>query len=194
MQSTHALRWSLTVLICFAIAAGAFWLGRRHPAAPAAERASAVPKTTVEAAPNRSISFRPFAEEAPDVFAKMARMREQMDVMRAQAFGSAPADRTGLGAGAITLEDKGERYEASMAADGLKNGKVDVSIESGMLVVQGRTQARQHDADHVTRSGSSSFHYRLSLPADAEPGSLKTECSDNRIIITLMKRTTKLNL
>jgi HSP20 family molecular chaperone IbpA len=81
------------------------------------------------------------------------------------------------------LRDRGDAYELSLALPQDLEGDVNARVEGGMLVVRG-----EHSGGDVRARRSSRFERRMTLPPDADPGSLSTRIEDGRLHVRLEKR------
>ncbi len=131
---------------------------------------------------------------------EMRRMQQQMDAMF-QNFGQnfqAPAlmqtPRLIHSSGVLSsgFQDKGDHYELKIRISNLKNSKVDITSENGMLTVTSQSQNKQEQTKgnygKVISFSSSSSTESFTLPPDADAATIKAEQKDNTITITLKKK------
>jgi len=162
------------------------------------QKVSATPANTQSTA-----TTDPFAQ-MDKIFAvqmqEMRRMQQQMDAMF-QNFGQTfqtPAlmqtPRLIHSSGVLTsgFQDKGDHYALTIRVHDLKNAKVNITAENGMLTVTTQSQNKQEQTKgnygKVISFASSSSTQSFTLPPDANAATIKAEQKDNTITITIAKK------
>jgi HSP20 family molecular chaperone IbpA len=145
----------------------------------------------------------PFAQ-MDQVFAaqmrQMEQMRRQMDAMfsnfeqnfQAPTFRQTPRLIHSSGVFSSGFQDKGDHYELKIRVADLKNSKIDITSENGMITITAQAQKKQErtkgNYGKVISFASSSSTQSFTLPPDADETTIKAEQQDNTITITLKKK------
>jgi len=131
---------------------------------------------------------------------QMEQMRHQMDAMfgnfeqnfRAPALSQTPHLIHSSGVFSSGFQDKGDHYELTIRVNDLKNAKVDITSENGMITIATRAQNKKEQTKgnygKVISFSSSSSTQSFTLPPDADGDSIKAEQKDNTITISLQKK------
>jgi HSP20 family molecular chaperone IbpA len=131
---------------------------------------------------------------------QMEQMRRQMDTMfsnfeqnfRTPAFRQTPHLIHSSGVFSSGFQDKGDRYELTIRVGNLKNAKVDITSENGMITVVTQAQKKQEQTKgkygKVISFASSNSSQSFTLPPDADEASIKAEHKNNTITVTLKKK------
>ena len=131
---------------------------------------------------------------------EMRRMQQQMDALfqnfgqnfQAPALMQTPHLIHSSGVLSSGFQDKGDHYELKIRIRNLKNSKVDITSENGMLTVTTQSQNKQEQTKgnygKIISFSSSSSTESFTLPPDADAATIKAEQEDNTITITLKKK------
>ncbi len=173
-------------------------LGALGVASVSVQKVSATPANT-----QPTLTADPFPQ-MDKIFAvqmeEMRRMQQQMDAMF-QNFGQnfqtpaliqTPHLIHSSGVLSSGFQDKGDHYALTIRVHDLKNAKVNITSEKGMLTVTTQSQNKQEQTKgnygKVISFASSSSTQSFTLPPDADPATIKAEQKDNTITITLKKK------
>ncbi len=173
-------------------------LGALGIASVQVQKVSATPANTQSAT-----STDPFAQ-MDKIFAvqmqEMRRMQQQMDAMfqnfgqnfQTPALMQTPHLIHSSGVLSSGFQDKGDHYTLTIRVHDLKNAKVNITAENGMLTVTTQSQNKQEQTKgnygKVISFASSSSTQSFTLPPDADAATIKAEQKDNTITITLKKK------
>jgi HSP20 family protein len=136
-----------------------------------------------------------------DPFVEMQKMQQQMDRIFEQfhqrmrldsnfakfdTLGSRPA---------VDFEDKGDHYIVKANIPGADGQKINVTAQNGTLKIEATTQ-KSEEKKEESKEGKFIKHERffgsytriLSLPADADEGSIKTDYKDGVLTVTIAKK------
>ncbi len=131
---------------------------------------------------------------------EMRRMQQQMDAMfqnfgqnfQTPALMQTPHLIHSSGVLSSGFQDKGDHYTLTIRIHDLKNAKVNITAENGMLTVTTQSQNKQEQTKgnygKVISFSSSSSTESFTLPPDADAATIKAEQKDNTITITLKKK------
>jgi HSP20 family molecular chaperone IbpA len=131
---------------------------------------------------------------------QMEQMRRQMDAMFRgfeQSFQMPSLQQTprlihSSGVFSSGFVDKGDHYELAIRVNDLKNSKVDITSENGMITIAIRSQNKQEQTrgnyGKVISFASSSSTQSFTLPPDADEATIKAEQKENVITVTLAKK------
>jgi HSP20 family molecular chaperone IbpA len=90
------------------------------------------------------------------------------------------------------FQDKGDHYELAIKVGDLKNSKIDISTENGMLTVEvtenKKIEKQQGNYGKIISYTNSSSVQSFTLPPDADATGIKAEQRGNTIIITVPKK------
>ncbi len=90
------------------------------------------------------------------------------------------------------LRDKGDHYELAIKVGDLKNSKVDISTDNGMLTVKvtenKKVEKQQGNYGKIISYTNSSSVQSFTLPSDADAVNITAEQKDNTILITIPKK------
>jgi len=90
------------------------------------------------------------------------------------------------------FRDKGDHYELAIKVGDLKNSKVDITSENGMLTVKvtenKKIEKQQGNYGKIISYTNSSSVQSFTLPRDADAAGIKAEQKDNTILITVPKK------
>ncbi|WP_456393984.1 Hsp20 family protein [Nitratifractor sp.] len=152
------------------------------------------------------------AQNAPvDPFAQMDRIfkmqMQQMEIMRRQmdqlfqnfernfqspSIMKMPILVHSSGVLSTGLRDKGDHYELAIKVGDLKNSKVDISTDNGMLTVKvtekKKVEKQQGNYGKIISYTNSSSVQSFTLPSDADAVNITAEQKDNTILITIPKK------
>jgi HSP20 family protein len=96
---------------------------------------------------------------------------------------------------AVDFEDKGDSYEIKANIPGADNQKVDVTAKKGILKIHATTsrenQEKKDDKFLKQERYMGSYTRILTLPKDADEGSLKNSYKDGVLTITIAKKRSK---
>ena len=125
-----------------------------------------------------------------DVFADLDRMQREM----AQAFDMSPSIR-GFGRGgypALNVGGTQQSVEIYAFAPGLDPGKIDVSIDRGVLTIEGERPGSlpsdEKSAVHINERFAGRFRRVVSLPDDADPAAVNAEYRDGVLHLSIKRR------
>ncbi len=131
---------------------------------------------------------------------QMEQMRRQMDAMfsnfeqsfRAPTFRQTPRLIHSSGVFSSGFQDKGDHYALSIRVPDLKNAKVSITAENGMITITTEAQHKQEQTKgnygKVISFSSSSSSQSFTLPPDADEATIKAEQKDDTITITIQKK------
>jgi HSP20 family molecular chaperone IbpA len=90
------------------------------------------------------------------------------------------------------FKDKGDHYELTLKVGDLKNSKINITSENGMLTVEvaenRKVEKQQGNYGKIISYTNSSSVQSFTLPGDADAAEIKAEQKDNDIIITVPKK------
>jgi HSP20 family protein len=90
------------------------------------------------------------------------------------------------------FQDKGDHYELAVKVGDLKNSKVNISTENGMLTVEvtenKKVEKQQGNYGKIISYTNSSSVQSFTLPPDADAAGIKAEQKGNTILITIPKK------
>ena len=90
------------------------------------------------------------------------------------------------------FRDKGDHYELVIKVGDLKNSKVDITSENGMLTVKvtenRKVEKQQGNYGKIISYTNSSSVQSFTLPHDADAADIKAEQKENTILITVPKK------
>ncbi len=126
-----------------------------------------------------------------DVFADLERLQREM----AQAFDASPSIR-GFGRGgypALNVGGTQQSVEIYAFAPGLDPAKIDVSIDRGVLTVEGERASSLPPADektavHINERFAGRFRRVVSLPDDVDPNAVGAEYRDGVLRLSIRRR------
>lgn len=133
-----------------------------------------------------------------DPWKEMAEMHERMNTMFGEAFGRFQNSPKfgGLTGGLafspkLDIQEEEDRYVIKMDVPGADVTNMKVSIENGMLTVQGTRQQEKREGEPGkalrTERQIGQFQRTFPLPGPVDPDSLKTEYKDGVYTITVNK-------
>ncbi len=131
---------------------------------------------------------------------QMQMMQQQMDRMfrnfeqnlNAPVAGKMPILVHSSGVLSSGFVDKGDKYELQIKVNDLKNSKVKITTDNGMLTVE-VTENKKIEKSHgnygkiISYTNSNSVQ-SFTLPPDADPASIKAEQKDNVITVYVAKK------
>ena len=137
-------------------------------------------------------------DEAFDPFAEMQRMQQEMDRIFEQFHKRMRLDQDfakfdTLGSRpAVDFEDKGDHYEVKANIPGVDGQKINVTAENGMLKIEASTEKseeKKEEGKYIKHERFVGSYTRiLSLPADADENSIKTDYKDGVLTVTIAKK------
>jgi HSP20 family molecular chaperone IbpA len=90
------------------------------------------------------------------------------------------------------FQDKGDHYELAVKVGDLKNSKINISTENGMLTVEvtenKKIEKQQGNYGKIISYTNSSSVQSFTLPPDADAAGIKAEQQGNTILITIPKK------
>jgi HSP20 family molecular chaperone IbpA len=90
------------------------------------------------------------------------------------------------------FRDKGDHYELAIKVGDLKNSKINITSENGMLTVEvtenKKIEKQQGNYGKIISYTNSSSVQSFTLPPDADASGIKAEQKDNTILITVPKK------
>ncbi|WP_456433929.1 Hsp20/alpha crystallin family protein [Nitratifractor sp.] len=90
------------------------------------------------------------------------------------------------------LVDKGDHYELTITVGDLKNSKVDITTENGMLTVsvssKRHEEKQQGSSGKVIQFASSSSVQSFTLPPDADAAKITAKEHNGAIVVTIPKK------
>lgn len=131
---------------------------------------------------------------------QMEQMRRQMDAMfsnfeqsfQTPTFRQTPRLIHSSGVFSSGFQDKGNHYELKIRVNNLKDSKVDITSENGMITITTQAQKKKEQTKgnygKVFSFSSSSSTQSFTLPMDADEATIKAEQSGNIITISLQKK------
>jgi HSP20 family protein len=165
--------------------------------------ASATPANTVSTQAPATINDDPFAQ-MDRIFEmqmrQMEQMRRQMDAMfsnfernfRMPSLQQTPRLIHSSGVFSSGFVDKGDHYELAIRVNDLKNAKVNITSENGMITVAVQSQRKEEQTKgnygKIISFASSSSTQSFTLPPDADEATIKAEQKENVITVTLQKK------
>ena len=158
-----------------------------------------------------SASMTPASNAPADPFAEMDRIfqmqMQQMEMMRRQmdrlfqnfernfqtpSLMKMPILVHSSGVLSSGFRDKGDHYELAIKVGDLKNSKVDITSENGMLTVKvtenKKVEKQQGNYGKIISYTNSSSVQSFTLPPDADAANIKAEQKENTIVITVPKK------
>jgi HSP20 family molecular chaperone IbpA len=164
---------------------------------------SATPANTVSTQAPATINDDPFAQ-MDRIFEmqmrQMEQMRRQMDAMfsnfehnfRMPSLQQTPRLIHSSGVFSSGFVDKGDHYELAIRVNDLKNAKVNITSENGMITVAVQSQRKEEQTKgnygKIISFASSSSTQSFTLPPDADEATIKAEQKENVITVTLKKK------
>lgn len=132
-----------------------------------------------------------------DPFAEMYRMQEQMDRIFQNSFVNQGNQRSGIFNNSfnfstdIDLKEVDDGYEVVVDMAGLDENKIDIEVNEHALTVKGEHSTKE-DQDNPNGSihmqSFGTFMKTIPLPADADSSKMKTEKTNDKLIIRLPKK------
>ncbi|ADV45848.1 Hsp20 family protein [Nitratifractor salsuginis] len=131
---------------------------------------------------------------------QMELMRKQMDAMfrnfeqsfQTPAIAKMPILVHSSGVLSSGIQDKGDHYELQIKVSDLKNSKVKVTTENGMLTVEVTEQKKEEKTSgnygKIISYANSSSVQSFTLPDDADTSGIKATQKDNTILIIIPKK------
>jgi HSP20 family molecular chaperone IbpA len=90
------------------------------------------------------------------------------------------------------FKDKGDHYELTLKVGDLKNSKINITSENGMLTVEvaenRKVEKQQGNYGKIISYTNRSSVQSFSIPQDADPESIKAEKDKNIITVTVKKK------
>jgi len=161
--------------------------------------------TTVSATAQNPATADPFAQ-MERIFQmqmkQMEQMRRQMDAMfrnfeqnfQAPSIVNTPILVHSSGVLSSGFQDKGDHYELQIKVGDLKNSKIKITTENGMLTVEvtenKKVEKTTGNYGKIISYANSSSVQSFTLPDDADTSRIKAEQQDNTILITIPKKAT----
>lgn len=145
-------------------------------------------------------SYNPANSGAIDPFADMERIQEEMDRVFQKSFSFPNQPGQGMLTSTMSfdtnldLKETEEGYVITFNMAGLDKDKVDVLINEHSITVKGEQtlQTQQQNPNGYFQSQSfGSFMKTVPLPEDADVTKLKTEKTDDKLVITMSKKARK---
>lgn len=153
----------------------------------------------------------PATAQREDPFAQMERIfqmqMKQMEIMRKQmdemfrnfeqsfqtpAIAKMPILVHSSGVLSSGIQDKGDHYELQIKVNDLKNSKVKITSEGGMLTVEVTEQKKEEKTTgnygKIISYAHSSSVQSFTLPDDADTAGIKATQKENTILITIPKK------
>jgi len=159
--------------------------------------------TTAPAATQNSVPADPFAQ-MDRIFQmqmkQMEQMRRQMDAMfrnfeqnfQAPSIVKTPILVHSSGVLSSGIQNKGDHYELQIKVNDLKNSKIKITTENGMLTVEVTENKKEEKTTgnygKIISYANSSSVQSFTLPDDADTSGIKAEQKDNTILITIPKK------
>jgi HSP20 family protein len=131
---------------------------------------------------------------------QMEMMRKQMDAMfrnfeqsfQTPAIAKMPILVHSSGVLSSGIQDKGDHYELRIKVGDLKNSKVKITTDNGMLTVEvtenKKVEKTAGKYGKIISYANSSSVQSFTLPDDADTAKIKAEQKDNTIVITIPKK------
>jgi HSP20 family protein len=131
---------------------------------------------------------------------QMEMMRKQMDAMfrnfeqsfQTPAIANMPILVHSSGVLSSGIRDKGDHYELQIKVGDLKNSKVKITTDNGMLTVEvtenKKVEKTTGNYGKIISYANSSSVQSFTLPDDADTAKIKAEQKDNTIVITIPKK------
>ena len=132
---------------------------------------------------------------------QMEQMRRQMDAMfrnfernfQAPSIINTPILVHSSGVLSSGFRDKGGHYELQIKVGDLKNSKIKITTENGMLTVEvtenRKVEKTTGNYGKIISYANSSSVQSFTLPDDADTSKIKAEQQENTILITIPKKT-----
>jgi HSP20 family protein len=126
-----------------------------------------------------------------DIFAEFDRLQRDLQ----QAFDTSPSIR-GFGRGgypALNVGGTAQSVEIYAFAPGLDPARIDVSIDRGVLTIEGERAsglpaAEEKAAVHINERFAGRFRRVVSLPDDADPNAVSAEYRDGVLHLAIKRR------
>jgi len=163
--------------------------------------ASATPASTVVQSPAPADPFAQMDRIFQMQMKQMEQMRRQMDAMfrnfeqnfQVPAIVKTPILVHSSGVLSSGFQDKGDHYELQIKVNDLKNSKIKITTENGMLTVEvtenKKVEKTTGNYGKIISYANSSSVQSFTLPDDADTAGIKAEQKDNTILITIPKKT-----
>ena len=130
-----------------------------------------------------------------DLVAELTRMQSLFD----QAFAPGGSIRSGAGAGfpSLNVGTTPTSVEVMALAPGLDPGKLDITVDRGLLVISGERKsavppAGERTAVYAQERFSGPFRRVVSLPEDADPAKVQASYRDGVLRVSVNKRESSL--
>lgn len=134
-----------------------------------------------------------------DIFKEMMQMQKNMDQMFDKMQNRIQQRSSGLinplGTYKIAqqgqFEDKGKHYEFVTNIPEHKENQIEISAKDGILAITAKIIQKQENKSQNSLSSSSSmrmYQQSISLPQDADEGSVKAEYKNGKLVISLYKK------
>ncbi len=134
-------------------------------------------------------SFRP----AADVFSELNRLQNVLDQMFRPSERSSIRALTGATFPVINVGTTPDTIEVMALAPGIDPGKLQVTVDRGLLVIAGKRQpqppqARDGTSVYAQERFTGEFRRVVSLPDDADPAKVDASYRDGILRVTVSKR------
>ena len=172
--------------------------GFPHQGTTAAPKASGSSSTLQPVDP--FFSWAPFSAAGPDPFQNMNQLRQQMDQLFNQAFGSTSfGSGANLGLGAmdggispkVDMTEDTENYIITIDAPGADKANLDVKLEDRTLTISGKrdkTVAKQDGGKVLQQERmSGQFQRAIVLPGPVQEGSMTAKYDNGVLRVTIKK-------
>ena len=131
-------------------------------------------------------SFQPY-----DVFSELDRLQREIQ----QNFSSSPSIRglTRGGFPAMNVGGTSESVEIYAFTPGVDPNNIEVTLENGVLTIEGERQDALSAADdkttiHIGERFSGRFKRVVTLPDDVDPNAVQAQCRDGVLHISIQRR------
>jgi HSP20 family protein len=142
-------------------------------------------------------SFNRRKKQVWDPFREMQRMQEEMDRIFQDSFSLEGGSSKAIFSGNIyyddsfDIRDEDDKYVITFNMKGLNQGKTDIQVNQNTITIKGEhiTEETEEGQDRCfTLRSMSTYVKSISVPKDADIGKMKTEQKENKLIITLPKK------
>lgn len=157
--------------------------------------------TTTNQNSNRTDQFNSMDKIFQMQMKQMESMRKQMDAMfnnfeqnyKSSSLSKTPIMIHSSGVLSSGLVDKGNHYELQVKVNNLKNSKIKITTDNGMLTVKVTENKKEektngHYGKIISYANNSSVE-SFTLPDNADASKIKAIQKDNTILITIPKKT-----
>jgi HSP20 family protein len=128
-----------------------------------------------------------------DPFGDLLSLQDEMNQLFGRAFGQQPGlDRGGqrLWAPALDIAERPDAYLVTVEVPGVRPEDLDITLEGGVLTVQGERRFRDESQDqqwHRVERRYGAFRRSVTLPSQAQADNIEASFEDGLLHITVPK-------